>query len=96
MGRAQLHQTLISEWLFPMKTVNRVLSFFPVWAVNVEVVGFYDIGRCGDPDFGWNPIRQGYGCGFRVVVPPELTLAFDFAITPHGGKMFYFGMGETL
>lgn len=96
MGRVQLHQMLISEWLFPMKTVNRVLSFFPVWAVDVEAVGFYDIGRCGDADFGWNPMRQGYGGGFRVVVPPELTLAFDFAITPHGGKMFYFGMGETL
>ncbi len=97
LGRSQLHWLVLSGITFPARWLNRMFSFFPVWAIDVESVFFYDCGAAGDPDYpSWRRTRHGFGTGLRIILPPELVFHVDFAWTPYGGKAFYFGAGETL
>ena len=100
-GRAQYHLTVLKNWDFPLNLAHRIWSIFPVWAMDVEVVSFYDIGGVVDGHWGersdrYVKTKQGYGGGLRFVIPPELVLYFDVAKSPHGSPRFYLGVGETL
>lgn len=98
-GRAQYHFTVLEDWGFPLRLAHRIWSIFPVWAMDVEAVCFYDIGSVESddhPNLTWLKTRQGYGGGLRFVIPPELVLFFDIAKSPYCSPRFYLGVGETL
>lgn len=95
-GRAQLHLTTLHKWTFPSRVLHYLWTGFPVLPLDVESVFFADIGKAGDPDYGWRHSRQGFGYGLRFVAPPELVLFLDIAKSPGGDVRFYIGTGETL
>jgi len=95
-ARSQAHLRVIRGWKGPMRLVHHVAPFFPIMAMDLETVAFFDAGRCGDPDFGWLPWRQGCGGGVRFVFPPELVAAVDVAVSPGGSVRYYLSLGEML
>ena len=95
-GRTQIHRTVLTGWGLPFRIAHSIWSKIPSYRLDVEMVGFYDVGVVGDPDFGWKKTRHGYGVGLRFILPPELVFMLDFGITPGGDIRFYLGGGETL
>ncbi len=95
-GRAQLHYLVIPEWSLPLETLHNLWSVIPDYRIDLETVAFLDIGRVGDPDYGWRKTRCGCGGGLRFVFPPEMVFFFDIAGSSGGGMRFYIGVGETL
>ncbi len=95
-GRAQLHYLMIPEWKQPLGTLHNLWSVIPNYRIDLETVAFLDIGRVGDPDYGWRKTRCGYGGGLRFVFPPEMVFFLDIAGSSGGGMRYYIGVGETL
>lgn len=96
-GRFQLHYTAFEHVRFIGKTLHKIIPFVPEWDLEFEMAPFADIGAVGDPDWGkWRKTRQGYGMSFRIVLPPELVLFFDLAVSPGGTPLYYFGGGESI
>ena len=96
-GRLQYHITLAQDVTLVSDFVQKVLPFMPTWRLGFEAVPFADIGAVGDPEWGgFRQTRQGYGLGFRIVLPPELVFSIDLALSPDGSMLYYFGGGESL
>ena len=95
-GRSQMHFTALKDWDRLLRNANHIWHLIPVLKMDIETIAFLDIGKVGDPEFGWKPTRLGYGAGLRIVFPPENVFRLDFARSPGGDLRFYIGVGETL
>lgn len=95
-SRIQYHYLITDSWGWPLEVAHSIFSLFPVAKLEVEWVGFYDMGITGDPSFGWTTPRHGLGMGFRFALPPELVVFIDFAISPGADWRYYTGTGETI